>query len=171
MSGYPEDPRNKILDDILNDNPSTFLDGRDFRAYHEFSILSGQEDIIKIETPIDLYITNITLNLSDGSVRYSVLVGGTEGGVFTEIQTILNKNNRSDAAQYTRQTQAYAGGNLTGGSEIDVAQIRTGTNNQRVSIIESAQSKRGVAAGTYYIKIENNGNGTAEGVLYTFWTE
>lgn len=171
MTVIPEETRNELLDSIRNNNPSSFLAGRDFRAWHEFNIPNGETLTVKIEVPIDIYVTNVVVNVSEGALRYASYFGGTEGGTFNEITTVVNKNKRSDAGQYTRQVKAYIGGTVTGGFQTDVAQVRTGTNNQRVSIIESTQSKRGIAAGDYYLTFENTGNNVATGVIYTFWTE
>jgi hypothetical protein len=163
--------RNKLLSDMLNENPTSFLEGRDFRAFHELNIAQGATLTFEVIIPSDVYIESIALNIDSGHVEYRSFAGGTPSGTFTEIDTIFNRNTRSDVPAYTRQLTAAIGGSVTGGVLTEVARVKTGTNNQRVSILEAAQTKRGTGAGTYYLTLENIGSSAVEGVFYVNWSE
>jgi len=169
--------RNELLEDILNGNPTSFLEGRDFRAYKELNIGNGLSQVLEIVVPVDIYLERISLNIDGGHARYSSVAGGTSTGSSVVLPTVFNKNSRSDAGDYTRQliyvrqvVPSVVDG-FTGGTELDVARVKTGTNNQSISIIESGQSKRGIAAGTYHLVVENIGSGSVTGVIYAHWSE
>lgn len=151
-----------------------FTTGRQFRAFHEFDpLLVGESFVIKVATPINITLFDLALNIDSGSVRYYSVVGGTEGGTFSPVQTIFPKNNRDDRPSpfYVSQVSVSIGGTVTGGVVTDIARIKTGTNKQRSSVLEQTQSIRGVSPNTYYLVIENNGNSDATGVFYAFWEE
>lgn len=163
--------RNKILELISNGITSSTNDAIEFRAFYEFNILNGQEQIIKIVVPSDIYLNDLVINLDNGALRYEAINAPIESGIFAEIGTVFNTNNRTDAKVKANQVKAYTGGSITGGVVADLALIRTGTNNQRQSVVESTQSARGIAAGDYYVKLLNVGNGDINGVFYANWTE
>ena len=163
--------RDELLHNILNNNPSSFLEGKDFRAYKELDIPNGASQILEIVVPADIYLDHISLNIDSGNARYSSLAGGTSTGASVLLPTVFNKNSRSDAGIYTRLLVPSIVDGVTGGTELDVARLKTGTNNQAVSVIESAQSKRGIAAGTYHLVVDNIGAGSVAGVLYAHWSE
>jgi len=163
--------RNELLEDILNGNPTSFLEGRDFRAYKELNIGNGLSQVLEIVVPVDIYLERISLNIDGGHARYSSVAGGTSTGSSVVLPTVFNKNSRSDAGDYTRQLIPSVVDGFTGGTELDVARVKTGTSTQAVSVIENAQSKRGIAAGTYHLVVENIGSGSVTGVLYAHWSE
>ena len=163
--------RNELLLDMLNSNPTSFLEGRDFRAYKELDIANGQSQVLEIVVPSDIYLERISMNIDSGHARYSSLAGGTSTGASTLLPTVFNKNMRSDAGVYTRQLIPSVVDGVTGGTELDVARLKTGTSTQAVSVIESAQSKRGIGAGTYHLVVANIGSGSVTGVLYAHWAE
>lgn len=162
-------PRNKLLEDATNELSTDFLDGLQFRAFGEFDLSNGEELVFKIVAPNDFYLDSIVLNLNSGSIEYMSKLGGVEGGVFTPLETIFPLNGRNDVPAYTRLIQVSAGGTVTGGIVFDMISVKTGTNNQRISITEEAGSKRGIAAGTYYLVVKATAN--TSGILYSNWTE
>lgn len=166
-----DDTRNDLLSDILNSNPTSFLEGRDFRAFKELGIANGESLVLEVIVPVDIYLNRIILDIDSGHARYSALAGGTGVGVPVVLPTIFPANQRSDVKPYTRQVSVNIIDSVTGGTELDVARVKTGTNNQAVSIIDSSQDKRGYPAGTYHLIIENIGTGSVEGVFYAQWAE
>tara|TARA_B110000881_G_scaffold169774_1_gene153322 strand:- start:418 stop:924 length:507 start_codon:yes stop_codon:yes gene_type:complete len=163
--------RNELLENMLNSNPTSFLEGRDFRAYKELNIGNGLSQVLEIVVPVDIYLERISLNVDGGHARYSSVAGGASTGASVLLPTVFNKNMRSDVDVYARQVIPSVVDGFTGGTELDVARVKTGTNNQAISIIESGQSKRGIAAGTYHLVVENIGSGSVTGVLYAHWAE
>ena len=156
---------------MLNGNPTSFLEGKDFRAYYELNIPSGESAVLEIFVPVDIYLDTITLNIDAGHARYSSRVGATSTGASTLLTTVFSTNTRADAGVYTRQLIPSIVDGFTGGIELDVARVKTGSNNQRVSVIEQAQTKRGIGAATYHLIIENVGNSDVTGVIYSHWAE
>jgi len=166
-----DDTRNDLLSNVLNANPTSFLEGRDFRAFKELDIPSGQSLFIEIVIPTDIYLDRIVLDIDAGHARYSSLAGATSTGASAPLPTVFPTNQRSDAGVYTRGLMPSIVDGVTGGIELDVARVKTGQNNQRTSVLEDAVGKRGYPAGTYHLVVENIGTGSVTGVLYAHWAE
>tara|TARA_Y100000385_G_C12851069_1_gene533112 strand:- start:76 stop:585 length:510 start_codon:yes stop_codon:yes gene_type:complete len=161
--------RNKLLENSTNSLPSSFLAGREFRAYREFDLANGGAEVFKFVTPIDIYLDSIFVNITSGEVDFTSRAGGTEGGTFTLLPTVFPKNERSDVKPYVQQVVVTEGGTVSGGLIFDIAKVKTATSSQRVSVIEKVEGKRGLAAGTYYLSIDCIS--ASNGVLYFNWTE
>ena len=157
----------------VEDGNTSLTIGRAFRAYKEFSLAAGSVETIQVVSPINFRLTSITLTVDSGEIRYESIGGATEVTAFTPLPTIFNKNTRDDMIPaYAGVITAGTGGTFTGGSVLDVARIKTGTNSQRVSIVEQAQSVRDIGPGTYYITLTNSsGSSTATGIFYSHWEE
>lgn len=147
--------------------------GQSFRAFQEFSLISGASLVIQVVSPIDFIISAIILSVDSGEIKYTSIGGATEATPFTPVTNIFPKNTRSDIKEpYVGKVTAGQGGTYSGGLVTDTAKVKTGTNAQRFSIVEQAQGERGVGAGTYYIVLENtSGSQAAEGVFYAHWNE
>tara|TARA_R110000824_G_scaffold183072_1_gene364085 strand:+ start:1551 stop:2096 length:546 start_codon:yes stop_codon:yes gene_type:complete len=147
--------------------------GRSFRAYKEFSLAAGAVETIQVVSPINFRLSDVILTVDSGEIRYESIGGATETSAFTPLPTIFNKNTRDDMiAPYTGVITAGTGGTFTGGAVLDVARLKTGTNSQRVSIVEQAQGVREVGPGTYYVTLTNSsGSSTATGIFYSHWEE
>lgn len=73
---------------------------------------------------------------------------------------------------YTPQVTLAAGGTHTGGTVLDVLMARAaGATAQASSVGDALSDERGIAAGTYYFRISNEGSGTATGVFSARWEE
>ena len=146
--------------------------GRAFRAFDQFSLASGAVETIQVISPINFTLDDVILTVDEGEILYESYGLAAEGVAFTPLPTIYNKNTRDDVPAYTRQVTAAIGGTFTGGVLLDVAKVKTGTNNQRVSIVEQAQGVRMVGPGTYYIRLTNTSNSqNSSGVFYSHWEE
>jgi len=151
---------------------TAFAEGRSFRAYFSGELADGEVRTFEIETPIDIDVTSIALNVDAGEVEYQNQVIPTTVGGFVDLLPFFRLNSRTDVTEpaYTARTIIRTGGTISGGVEIDRAVVRTGTNNQRASIIEEAQSRRGASPGTYYISLVGGANNTKY-TLYATWEE
>ncbi len=70
------------------------------------------------------------------------------------------------------QTALTAGGQHTGGTELDVIRLKVENASGAAASVGSApQDERGIAPGTYYFRLENIGQGAATGTLKLRWEE
>lgn len=145
--------------------------GRSFRAFKEFNLSQGEVSTLKIEIPINIKLSILIVNIESGGVRYEALLGATENTPFNTSIQIYPLNNRTDKPDtYASQAIASTGGTVSGGVMVDLAVIKTGTNNQRVSLTEGAQTERGLPPSVYHLTFTATTN-NAKGVVYASWDE
>jgi len=135
-----------------------FFGGREFRTFKELNVAASTTYVIKAVVPINLILFGLTVSAETGHVRLATVVGGTEGGTFSETLPIFGRNNMSERPTpfYTPVVVLTAGGTHTGGTEIDVVRVKTNNNqNQSSTVTGEGGDERGVAVGTYYFRLEN----------------
>lgn len=151
-----------------------FFAGREARTFREFSIAAGQTLVLKIVVPTDAILAEQSVELDSGSIRITNTTGGTPGGTFSETLPVINKNNMSERPLplYVPQIVFTAGGTHTGGFVFDIHRVVAATATAQQSTVGNVVGdERGVAAGTYYVRYENFGTGTATGTLWFIWEE
>ena len=151
-----------------------FFAGREFRTFREFSIAAGQTLVLKIVVPTDAILAEQSVELDSGSIRITNTTGGAPGGTFSETLPVINKNNMSERPLplYVPQIVFAAGGTHTGGFVFDIHRVVAATATAQQSTVGNVVGdERGVAAGTYYVRYENFGTGTATGTLWFIWEE
>ena len=151
-----------------------FFAGREARTFREFSIAAGQTLVLKIVVPTDAILAEQSIELDSGSIRITNTTGGTPGGTFSETLPVINKNNMSERPLplYVPQIVFTAGGTHTGGFVFDIHRVVAATATAQQSTVGNVVGdERGVAAGTYYVRYENFGTGTATGTLWFIWEE
>jgi hypothetical protein len=177
--GTREIPKNSLSGTLPNSRPrirveegtAAFWEGREFRTFYEFSIGSGATVVLKFVSPVDFILTHQTLTVDIGSIRYSAVLGGTEGGTFTNITT-FGKNRLASTPAYTKQVTVSVGGTQSGGTESEVVRmVSSGQGNSSSTVGNSTDTQRALPPNTYYLKLNNFANGTATGVLYLSWEE
>ncbi len=150
-----------------------FFLGREFRSFYEFSIPPGQSVLFKFTSPNDFILFSQSLSVDSGGIRYTAEAGGTPGGTFTALP-VIGKNRMSSRPQpfYVAQSTFGVGGTITGGTLVDVARLITASATaQQVTVGGQSSDGRGLPAGSYFIRLANIGNGTANGVYALFWEE
>ena len=135
------------------------------------AIAAGVTEVIEVIVPFYLNIRSIILNIDAGELTYRAIAGATETDPFTPISTVFPANTRSDAPVHTPEMKLGAGGKITGGVVTNLSRFKTGTNNQRESIIDEAAGLRGTGAGVVHLSLENTGNSTVPVVIYADWAE
>ena len=148
-----------------------FSRGLSFRAFNEFNLPTGESYTIKIISPINFNLTDLLINIESGGVRYeSILLPTSESGFIDpiEVRPLNIRNDKTE--QNTASVTAFGGGDIVGGVIADVALIKTGTNNQRTSIVDGGRTIRGLPPGTYYVRVTATSNSTI-GVMYAGWDE
>lgn len=123
-----------------------------------------------------MILLGLDLEADDGWVRLATVVGGTEGGTFSETLPIFNRNNMvvgpDRETLVASTTLITAGGTHTGGTELDAIRLRTANATGAASSVGMGSGdERGVAPNTYYFKFTNLGSGTATGVFRVRWEE
>lgn len=158
---------------------TSFFEGREFRTFKEFSIAVAATYVIRVVVAADIILNQIQLDLDAGAIRMGTYVGGTPGGSFLETIPSFMRNNMSIGPNKrfnpTSGVVITAGGTHTGGTELDVLRVRTSTNigNQSSTTVgASAGDERGIAANTYYFRLNNfHATDTATGTLHVAWEE
>lgn len=150
-----------------------FFTGKEFRSFYEFSIANGQSVVMKFTSPINFILFTQSLTVDSGGVKYTAEIGGTEGGVFTDLPAIgKNRMSTRPTPYYEAQALFSVGGTTSGGTIVDVARMVTaGSSAQQITVGAQTSDERGLPAGTYYIRLTNLHNGTSTGVYSLFWEE
>lgn len=146
--------------------------GRAYRSYKKSTLNLGERYVAKVVTPVDVAVTSIVLNVTAGEIEYqSMVLPDSESG-FVNTLPVFPLNNRTDRGEpsYTPQLVVTDGGDIVGGTETDQAVVRTGNNNQRASLVEETQNKRGAAPGTYYVVL-TGGAANSDFTFYASWEE
>lgn len=159
---------------------TSFWEGREFHFLDEFSIAAGATKVIKIVSPVDTVVYDILYAIDAGFIRAALCYGGTEGGVFSSpvhshgANTMsLGPDHRAYAGvAYAQQVLLSSGGTHTGGTEIEITRLKTADNSNFASTFGmEAGLEHGMAAGTYYLRIQNIGAGTTTGTVKARWEE
>lgn len=148
-----------------------FFAGREFRTFKEWETATTSTYVIKAVVPLNIILFELRMGCEEGSVRVETVVGGTEGGTFSETLPRFNRNNMSERPTplYTPQVTLTAGGTLTGGTLLDVLRLKTsGNSNFGSSVGVSSGDERGIGANTYYFRLTLTG---FIGVFRAWWEE
>ena len=151
-----------------------FFAGRQARCFREFNIAAGATLVLKIVVPVDTILLQQSVELDSGSIRITNLVGGTEGGTFSETLPVIGKNNMTERPTpfYVPQIVFTTGGTHTGGTALDIHRVVAATATAQQSTVGNiVGDERGVAPNTYYVTYENFGSGAATGTLWFIWEE
>lgn len=151
-----------------------FFAGREARTFRELAIPTGNTIVVKAVVPLNIILFGLSVFLTDGAVKVETMVGGTEGGTFSETLPIFPRNTMTERPTpfYVPQVVLTAGGTHTGGTVLDVLYAATsGIGSQAASVGVETGDERGVGAGTYYFRITASGSATATGVFKARWEE
>jgi len=152
------------------DNAQTgFFAGREFRAFHRFSIAAGATQVYRFTATDDFILFDNSITLEDGHVWFELVSGGTAGGTFTSLPS-YRRNGMSGVPAPASNVTVATGGTYTGGTVVDTFPVRTsGAFAQGQSVGGAIGDERGLAAGTYYVRIAAAGMGTSTGVISWRW--
>jgi hypothetical protein len=168
VTGTGVDPRPRLRVDTAQ---TSFLEGRQFRVFHEFNIASGATLVGRFITTQDVVVLRRHITVVQGNLRYVLNSGGTPTGTFTS-KTVFPVNSMASrpSPAYTSTTLATIGGTaLTGGTDLDAVLLETGSS-QAVSV-QNIADEVGLPAGTYYVAITNTGGTALRGVYQVVWEE
>ena len=147
-----------------------FFAGREFRTFREWAAAETSTQVVKIVVPVDVILFEFQIQLEDGAVRVETVVGGTEGGTFSEVLPVRSTNTMSEKPQppYAPQVVLTMGGTLTGGTTIDVSRTKASGGAFASTVGNEGGAERGVAANTYYWRFTFTG---FIGVIKARWEE
>jgi len=149
-----------------------FFAGREFRTFRRLDVSSGNPLVIRAVVPVNVILFQLSLELVDGWIDVETVVGGTAGGTWGETLPIFNRNNMAGTPAYSHQAVLTAGGTHTGGTVLDALAARAAGSTAQASSVGSALSdERGIAPGTYYFRLTQQGSGNAVGILHAYWEE
>lgn len=149
-----------------------FFSGREARTLYEFSIASGATQVIKVVSPTNTIVQQLSIEVYLAEIRMELVTGGTESGTFGTPLPIFKTNTMTTQSGYTPQVTMNRGGTHTGGTVVDLLQSIAGANpNKAIPAGASEDSPQGFAAGTFYIRIINTDGATATGIFRARWEE
>lgn len=153
-----------------------FFEGREFRAFAELDIPSGQSLVLRFTSLVDFILFAQNLSVDQGAIRLSAITGGTSSGTWTALP-VIGKNRMSSRRKYAggyyqSQVTIESGGTVTGGTVVEVVRVVAANSTaQRSTVGGGVADERGLPAGVYHLKLESIGNGAAKGVYSLFWEE
>ncbi|MEI2606481.1 hypothetical protein V8O11_22185 [Erwinia aphidicola] len=139
--------------------------GREFRAYVRINQAAGTTTYYRLISPINFHLVKQRLELVQGAAEVTAWLTATPVDFVPATVPVIGRNRMSDREGYpTDASPPYVAqitlekatsGTFTGGTEVDVLQSNTGTNqgNQSSSNVGSESDVRGLPAGTYYLKV------------------
>jgi hypothetical protein len=149
-----------------------FFEGREFRGFWDGTIAAGATQVIKFVLPINMILFSQELHTDASLISFGAFAGGTEGGVFTELTTVYAKNQMLGTPVHTRQVVLSTGGTHTGGTQRDIFRVAADTlGSSRVTGGGAVADERGLAPGTYYVRLNNYGSTSAIVTYKLFWEE
>lgn len=151
----------------------TFQANRQFRVFVELNIPPNGTLYIRHTTTKNITLHDQRISLKSGEIKWQALALVTASPGPWSPKTMRRRNQQTNAPAYTSgsvlETCTDAAG-VTGGTEVDLMIIATGTAGQSSSQTQNA-GKRGLAPGTYHIKLHNPSNQDAKGVYDWWWEE
>ena len=169
------------FDRIRTEEGSTgFYEGRQFRLFYDFQLAASSQVFIKVVTPGDLLLMDRTVRLDYGFLNLEVIVGGTESGTFDQFITprqmnvmASSRNRRQFGTAFPAEALSTlaTGGSLTGGTVVDRLRLNTAVEAQAQSAGSEKFIPRGLAPGTYYIRLQNLQAQETSGIVYYTWEE
>lgn len=149
---------------------TSFFAGREFMAFHEYSIAQGASVAIRAISAVDIFLQSFYVENWDSSIRLELKSGSTVTSPFVNHIPVRRTNTTTEIdASYTTGVDMDNGGVVTGGTLLDVFRVVSGNKSDSVS--GGSENPIGMPAGTYYIVITNIGNQTATGVFKARWEE
>lgn len=149
-----------------------FFAGREFKSFYEFSIASGDSQVIKVVAPINTIVQTFSVEIDLAELRVELVAGGTEGGTFGTSIPSFKTNSMSTASNYSGQVTMAVGGTHTGGTIVDLITLLSGSNaNKAISSSATESLPLGFPAGTYYVRLINTDGNTANGIFKARWEE
>ena len=150
-----------------------FFAGREFRTFSTFTAITTVQ-YIEATVPINIILFGLTVELLEGDLLIETIAGATSTGTYSTSLPILPRNTMSE-----RPTPIYAsvvtlktGGDITGGTVIDVIRVKAADNSNFAASVGGEQAdERGIGAGLYHYRITPVGAVATTFVFKARWEE
>jgi hypothetical protein len=130
-----------------------FFAGRMFRSYINAVIpVAGPAVSFRFTSSKDFILWNQHLELTQGALQLEVFTGAvTPSGTWTQRPIIgVNRMSERPTPFYVPVITLESGGAFTGGTAVDLIQLRSSSANNSATNVGGEWSERGLPAGTYY---------------------
>lgn len=151
-----------------------FFSGREFRTFKHYQLAAAASVYIKAVSPVNLILQGLGLQVDTGHVHLEAYVGVTEGDSFSVALPILGANRMDErpTPYYESQVTFHDGGTFTGGTLLDLITVKAENQSAQSTTQDAAVAgERGLPAGSYYIKVTNQGNAEADLIVRARWEE
>lgn len=142
-----------------------FFAGRMFRSFFSGIIpVAGPSVQFRFTAPINFILWVQNLELTQGALQLEVYTGATPSGTWVQVP-IIGLNRMSEvplptyASQITIETSVGGTGNFTGGTRVDLMQIRTSSANNSANNVGGEFSERGLPAAVFYGRLSTLAGG------------
>jgi hypothetical protein len=127
-----------------------FFERRMFRAFFNGAIpTAGPSVQFRFTSRVNFILWLQELELTQGALQLEVYTGATSSGTWTNVP-IIGLNRMTEAPLYASQVTIETGGNFTGGTRVDLLQVRTAAANNTASNVGSGFSERGLPAAVFH---------------------
>jgi len=130
-----------------------FFAGRMFRSYINAVIpVAGPAVSFRFTSSKDFILWNQHLELTQGALQLEVFTGAvTPSGTWTQRPIIgVNRMSERPTPFYVPVITLESGGAFTGGTAVDLIQLRSSSANNSATNVGGEWTERGLPAGTYY---------------------
>jgi hypothetical protein len=157
---------------LVEESSAAFREGRQYFAFHEFSVNGNSSAAIKVVIASDTLMRDFFVETLSSNMSVEIVSGGTEGGSFNVPIPIFSTNNMSSAPVRPTTSVFTAGGTVTGGTVLDKFLLNAGNNiNQSTRQHGGEAFPVGFPAGTYYVRLTTLVNTTGIGIFKARWSE
>lgn len=157
---------------LVEESSAAFREGRQYFAFHEFSVNGNSSTAIKVVIASDTLMRDFFVETISSNMSVEIVSGGTEGGSFNVPIPIFPTNNMSSAPVRPTTSVFTAGGTVTGGTTLDKFLLNAGNNiNQSTRQHGGEAFPVGFPAGTYYVRLTTLVNTTGIGIFKARWSE
>lgn len=129
-----------------------FFAGRMFRAFFAGVIpVAGPSVQFRFTAPVDFILWTQELSLTQGALKLEMYAGATSSGTWTVVPAIgLNRMAERPQPYYESQCVIETGGDFSGGTRVDLLQVRTAQNNQNAANVGGSFNERGLPAAVFH---------------------
>jgi hypothetical protein len=161
----------------VDQDDTSYSFGTQFRISFPL-IISATPIVIKVVSPIDFELIEQSVETHQGGFAFEAFrdVQGAETGTFDAVVPAYKNNSQTTASEYTGQITLDTGGGFTpSAGQVPVETINVlsaSANAQKSTSIVGANGKRGLPAGTYYLRFTRIGSsGDTLGVYALIYNE
>lgn len=135
-----------------------FFAGREFRTFLRLNIPASGTIYVRAIVPINIILFGLDVTIVSGQLDLETRVGGTPSGTWGAPIPIFNRNNMTEVPPPipVSVVSLHTGGTHSGGTVLDVVVVKASNDTPKgTSVGENPGDERGVAANTYYFKLQN----------------